>query len=116
MDFGLEYFEWLHIQFEVFSVDRNFNEPRRQELLDGKAFLSFTPGDAEIERFPLFSRIRNIYTDAVIEAREVASFFTECEQLEKLVSNEKAVAGVEKLRRICRLAAESSRSIVFLGK
>ena len=114
--FGLPYKEWLHIVFEAFKIDENFDEERRAELRDGKAFLVLDNDASELSGFPMFSRIRSFYTDAIFEVEEIPAFKDELKQLRCLVLSSEGRAGIEKLLRICHLAMDSSRAIFFLGK
>jgi hypothetical protein len=116
VDLHLTYQEWLAIYFDAFGLDKSDYD----EMAAKRAALGQPPSilgviDEEIPGFPLLSRIRGPFHDAVFEANEVGALREECLQVQNRTSNPLALEGIKKLLLICDRAQNLKLSIYLVS-
>ena len=116
VDLHITYQEWLAIFFDALGLDKSdYDEmaAKRAALGQPKSLLAVL--DEEIPGFPMLSRIRGPFHDAVFEANEVGALREECLQVQNRTSNPLALEGIRKLLLICDRAQNLKLSIYLVS-
>jgi hypothetical protein len=115
---SLTYQEWLAIYFDALGLDKSGYEKwaaKKVVLGQHNVVSILTEFDEEITGFPMLSRIRGPFHDAVFELNELDALRNECLQVQSSTSNALALRGLEKLLLICDRAQKLRLSIYFVS-
>ena len=118
LNFGLTYQEWLAIYFDALGLDKSGYErwtAKTPSLSQRSVITILTEFDEEISGYPILSRIRSPFYDAVFESDEVGRLRQECLRVQASTSNAVALHGLEKLLRICDYAENLGLSIYLVS-
>lgn len=117
VDLRLTYQEWLAIYFDAVGLDKSGYEEEvaKRASEENRVPTFLTELDEEIPDFPLLSRIRGPFHDAVFEADEVNVLRQECLQVRTKTSNPLALEGLRKLLLICDRAQSLGLSVYLIS-
>ena len=118
VDLPLAYQQWLAIYLDALDLDKpRYEEWAAQRVVmgDEKVVSLLTEFDEEIPGFPMLSRIRGPFHDAVFEADDVNALRQECLQVQSRTANPLALAGIKTLLLICDRAQNLKLSIYFVS-
>jgi hypothetical protein len=117
LDISLTYREWLSIFFDALGLDKTGFEQVKAERKSSSDGVPVVLGefDDEIPDFPLLSRIRGPYHDAVFEVNEIDDLREECLRVQANTQNTLALQGMEKLLIISAQAGQLGLSICFVS-
>ncbi len=118
VDFRLTYQEWLAIYFDALGLDKSGYEKwaaKKVVLGQHNVVSILTEFDEEIAGFPLLSRMRGPFHDAVFELGEVDGLRNECQRVQSDTSNVLALQGLKTLLLICDRAQQLGLSIYFVS-
>lgn len=118
VDLRLTYQQWLAIYLDALDLDKpRYEEWAAQRVVMGeeRVVSLLTEFDEQIPGFPMLSRIRGPFYDAVFEADDVTALRQECLQVQNRTANPLALAGIKTLLLICDRAQNLKLSIYFVS-
>lgn len=117
LDIHLTYTEWLAIYFDALGLDKTvYDKWTAQKFSSQDGVISIVGEfDEEIPGYPMLSRIRGPYHDAIFEVNEIDDLHDECLRVKAGTSNELALQGMEKLLIISEQARSLALSIYFVS-
>ncbi|MEK6289584.1 MAG: hypothetical protein AABO57_28040 [Acidobacteriota bacterium] len=117
LDIRLTYPEWLALYFDALGLDKTaFDQMKAERYSSSDGVIAILiEFDDEIPGFPMLSRIRGPYHDAVFEVNEIESLREECSRVKGSTSNTLALQGIEKLLIISEQARSLGLIIYFVS-
>jgi hypothetical protein len=117
LDIRLTYPEWLALYFDALGLDKTAFDQVKAESYSSQDGIIVILGefDEEIPGFPMLSRIRGPYHDAIFEVNEIEDLREECLRVKASTSNALALQGIEKLLIISEQARSLGLIIYFVS-